>query len=121
MRYIALTEAKAGMQLATSLYDSNGRTLVGSHILLTDNYIEKLIEYGYAGIYIEDELTQDIEVEDAIRRNCVRRAWIASKKEILTAARSWQKSWSKRSFPREGFLWICWICVPMTIIPMHIP
>ena len=66
MRYIALTEAKAGMQLATSLYDSNGRTLVGSHILLTDNYIEKLIEYGYAGIYIEDELTQDIEVEDAI-------------------------------------------------------
>ncbi len=23
--------------------------------------------------------------------------------------------------PREGFLWICWICVPMTIIPMHIP
>lgn len=66
MRYIALTEAKAGMQLANSLYDSNGRTLVGSHILLTDNYIEKLIEYGYAGIYIEDELTQDIEVEDAI-------------------------------------------------------
>lgn len=43
-----------------------GETLVGSHILLTDNYIEKLIEYGYAGIYIEDELTQDIEVEDAI-------------------------------------------------------
>lgn len=41
MRYIALTEAKAGMQLATSLYDSNGRTLVGSHILLTDQLHRK--------------------------------------------------------------------------------
>ena len=66
MRYVALTEAKSGMQLAKSLYDSNGRTLVGSHIMLTDNYIEKLIAYGYAGAYIEDALTQDIEVEDAI-------------------------------------------------------
>lgn len=121
MRYIALTEAKAGMQLATSLYDSNGRTLVGSHILLTDNYIEKLIEYGYAGIYIEDELTQDIEVEDAISPQLRAEGMDCIEKEILTAARSWQKSWSKRSFPREGFLWICWICVPMTIIPMHIP
>lgn len=66
MRYVALTEAKSGMQLAKSLYDSNGRTLVGSHIMLTNNYIEKLVAYGYGGIYIEDALTQDIEVEDAI-------------------------------------------------------
>ena len=66
MRYVALTEAKSGMQLAKSLYDSNGRTLVGSHIMLTNNYIEKLTAYGYGGIYIEDALTQDIEVEDAI-------------------------------------------------------
>ena len=66
MRYVALTEAKSGMQLAKGLHDSNGRTLVGSHTMLTNNYIEKLIAYGYAGIYIEDALTQDIEVEDAI-------------------------------------------------------
>lgn len=66
MRYVALTEAKSGMQLAKSLYDSNGRTLVGSHIMLTNNYIEKLTAYGYGGIYIEDALSQDIEVEDAI-------------------------------------------------------
>lgn len=66
MRYVALTEAKSGMQLAKSLYDSNGRTLVGSHSMLTNNYIEKLTAYGYGGIYIEDALSQDIEVEDAI-------------------------------------------------------
>ena len=51
MRYVALTEAKSGMQLAKSLYDSNGRTLVGSHIMLTNNYIEKLTAYGY-GVFI---------------------------------------------------------------------
>lgn len=54
------------MQLAMDVYDSEGRTLVGSNIVLTANYIEKLIEYGFAGVYITDELTADIEVETAI-------------------------------------------------------
>ena len=52
MRYVALTEAKSGMQLAKSLYDSNGRTLVGSHLMLTNNYIEKLIAYGYGAFIL---------------------------------------------------------------------
>lgn len=66
MRYVSLTDAQPGMQLAKDLYDVNGRTLVGSHIMLTANYIDKLIEYGFAGVYIVDDLTEDIEVEDAI-------------------------------------------------------
>lgn len=66
MRYIALAEAEPGMILARSLYDSNGRTLVGSHIVLTRSYIDRLIDYGYAGAYIEDELTADIDVEEAV-------------------------------------------------------
>lgn len=66
MRYVPLQEAQPGMQLATDIYDSQGRTLVGSDIILTANYIERLMEYGYAGVYIRDELTEDIDIESAI-------------------------------------------------------
>ncbi len=66
MRYISLRDAKPGMQLAAEIYDAQGRTLVGTNMVLTTNYIDRLIEYGYAGIYIKDELTEDVEVESAI-------------------------------------------------------
>lgn len=66
MRYIPLKEAKPGMQLACGLYDSYGRTLVGSNCKLTAGYIEKLCAYGFDGVYIEDELSRDIQVEPAI-------------------------------------------------------
>ena len=45
MRYVSLKDAKPGMQLAYSLYDTYGRTLVGGNIRLTAGYIEKLEEY----------------------------------------------------------------------------
>lgn len=66
MRYITLREAKPGMRLAYDLYDSFGRTLVGSNCELTANYIEKLYGYGFDGIYIEDEISKDINVESVI-------------------------------------------------------
>ena len=66
MRYISLSNAEPGMRLAYDLYDSFGRTLVGSSCELTPYYIEKLNEYGFDGIYIEDELSQDIKVESVI-------------------------------------------------------
>lgn len=66
MRYVSLKEARPGMVLAYDLYDSFGRTLVGGKCELTAYYIEKLYDYGFDGIYIDDELSQDIEVEPAI-------------------------------------------------------
>lgn len=66
MRYVTLREAKPGMRLAYDLYDSFGRTLVGSSCELTPTYIEKLYQYGFDGIYIEDQLSADIEVETVI-------------------------------------------------------
>lgn len=66
MRYMPLQKASPGMQLAMEVYDSEGRILVGNHMILTENYIQRLIEYGYDGVYIYDEFTQDIEVEMAI-------------------------------------------------------
>ena len=56
MRYIPMSEAMPGMKLAHSLYDLFGRTLIGNGIELTENYIDRLKTYGFAGIYVEDEM-----------------------------------------------------------------
>lgn len=66
MRYVLLRNARPGMRLAYDLYDSFGRTLVGSSCGLTESYIQKLREYGFDGVYIEDELSTGIEVESVI-------------------------------------------------------
>lgn len=66
MRYVTLKEAKPGMCLAYSLYDSYGRTLISENGVLTQTYIDKLIEYGFAGVYITDELSKDITIEPII-------------------------------------------------------
>ena len=66
MRYVKLEDAKPGMCLAHSLYDSYGRTLISSSGVLTQSYLEKLNEYGFDGVYIEDELSKGIEVEPVI-------------------------------------------------------
>ena len=66
MRYVKLEDAKPGMRLAHSLYDSSGRTLISENGVLTQRYLEKLNNIGFDGIYIEDELSKGIEIEPAI-------------------------------------------------------
>lgn len=66
MRYVTLRQAEPGMSLAYDIYDSHGRTLVGHNLVLTENYIARLKEYGFDGVYIQDEMSQDIEIESVI-------------------------------------------------------
>lgn len=54
------------MILAKSIYDENGRVLLGYQSVLTEEFIDKLKEKGFPGIYIEDELSKDIEVQETI-------------------------------------------------------
>lgn len=66
MRYVLLKNIQPGMRLAYDLYDSFGRTLVGSSCGLTEYYIQKLEDYGFDGIYVQDEISEGIEVESVI-------------------------------------------------------
>ena len=66
MRYVVLTKAKPGMILASNVYDAEGRTLISKNGELTTDYITRLFQYGFHGVYIADELSEDIQVEDAI-------------------------------------------------------
>lgn len=66
MRYVLLKDAEPGMLLAQDILDAQGRILIGYKCELTALYIEKLREYGFDGVYISDELSEDIELKEII-------------------------------------------------------
>ncbi len=66
MRYLPIEEAQPGMLLASDIYDAIGRTLIGQNCELTADYINSLKERGIVGVYIEDDLSRDIRLEQAI-------------------------------------------------------
>ncbi len=66
MRYIKIEDAKPGMQLAYNMYDEDGHTLICSGSVLSEYYIKRLVDYGFDGVYISDELSRDIIIEPVI-------------------------------------------------------
>lgn len=66
MRFIPIDRVENGMLLAKSIYDFETRTLLRAGKLLSQEMIKRIKERGYPGIYIEDELTKDIDIQEAI-------------------------------------------------------
>lgn len=66
MRFVPIERVEHGMMLAKSIYDYETRTLLREGKLLSDEIIVRIRERGYPGIYIEDELTKDVVIQDAI-------------------------------------------------------
>ncbi len=66
MRYIKIEDAKPGMQLAYNMYDEDGHTLICSGSVLSEYYLKRLMDYGFDGVYISDELSDDIMIEPVI-------------------------------------------------------
>ena len=66
MRFVPIERVEHGMMLAKSIYDYETRTLLREGKLLSDEIIVRVRERGYPGIYIEDELTKDVVIQDAI-------------------------------------------------------
>lgn len=53
-------------QLAKSIYNDLGQKLLNRGVFLSESMIERLKEKGISYLYIEDELTPDIQAEDVI-------------------------------------------------------
>lgn len=66
MRYIEMDKVQPGMILGRGIYDFSDRTLLADGKLLTEELIQRLVDRGYPGIYIEDELSKDIHIQEAI-------------------------------------------------------
>ncbi len=66
MRFVPISSAKQGMVLSKAIYDEDHRRLLAPNMELTDEFIGRLKERGLAGFYIEDDLTKDIIIKEAI-------------------------------------------------------
>jgi len=66
MRYVAIEHLREGMILGKTLYGEMGEVLLreGSEIL--KSYENKISSLGYFGLYIQDALSEDIDVKGAI-------------------------------------------------------
>lgn len=66
MRYINIDRAEPGMVVGKSIYNEEGSVLVNYRVTLTESLIGRMKKKGLMGLYIEDSLSGDIDVEDLI-------------------------------------------------------
>lgn len=66
MRYLPTSKLMPGMALGQDIYDGSGRLLLAKHLLLSAEYISNLEFLGFPGIYVDDEFTRGIEIQEVI-------------------------------------------------------
>ena len=62
MRRVSLEQIQDDDILARPLYDIDGRRLLNAGVKLTPSMIQRLLEKGVTSVYIEDELSEDVEI-----------------------------------------------------------
>jgi HD-GYP domain-containing protein (c-di-GMP phosphodiesterase class II) len=67
MQYINVSSIRQGMILGQDIWDSNGFLLLRRGQKIYDVYVNRLVNMGVIGIYIEDEYTEDIEIKPVIK------------------------------------------------------
>ncbi len=66
MRYIGIDNIKEGMVLGKTLFNSGGQVLLTYNSLIKKEYIHRIKALGYAGVYIKDRFSEDIEIDEFI-------------------------------------------------------
>lgn len=66
MRFVPVSGLIEGMVCGKSLFDVNHQLLLRKGSVVQRGYIDRIEELGYQGIYIDDEISEDIEVKDVI-------------------------------------------------------
>ncbi len=66
MRIISVSKLKGDEILGKRVYDDGGRVLLNTGVKLTTFYIERLKKMGIHSVYIEDEVSKEVYVEENI-------------------------------------------------------
>lgn len=82
MRRILLDNATSGMKLAKPLYTADGKILLNAGLEMKERYIGRLRDLDVTYVYIEDELTADIDVPDVVSEQARVEA-VASAKQVM--------------------------------------
>ncbi|WRS28761.1 HD-GYP domain-containing protein [Oscillospiraceae bacterium MB08-C2-2] len=85
MRYISAKNLKVGMIVASPLYGKNFHYLISENTSLTEERITRIQSMGYPGVYIQDSISREVEVQELIPQER-RMAMVQSAKQILLQA-----------------------------------
>lgn len=66
MRIVHKKYLEAGMKLGKHVYDPNGTILLRSGVALTSGYIKNLKRKNIPSVYVDDKMSEGIEVEEAV-------------------------------------------------------
>lgn len=66
MRKVYIDYVLSGMKLAKAVFSPEGRVLLASGVELSDLYIEKLKKMDITELYIEDEISEGVEIKDVV-------------------------------------------------------
>lgn len=82
MRLISIDQVTGNEVLAQSLYDIDGRKLLNAGVSLRPAILQKLYDKGVTNIYIEDELSEGIEIHGALCEETRSRAKLIIRDEM---------------------------------------
>jgi HD-GYP domain-containing protein (c-di-GMP phosphodiesterase class II) len=88
MRYVSTKCIKEGMTLARNLYSKDQSLLLGQGQVIRKSYIEKIKKLGYSGVFIFDNISDEIEIESVISDQLKMSAVSAVKDVFITPADS---------------------------------
>lgn len=90
MRFIPTNCLREGMELAKTLYGTNNELLLNCGIILNQKYIDRISKLKYPGVYVNDDVSKDIEVVNVISDN-LRIKIISGVKKIFVKAQDGAK------------------------------
>ncbi len=69
MRKVYIGSVVPGTKLAKAVFGPEGRILLGEGVELNEHFLEKLRINGIAEVFIEDDISRDIEIKDVVCDN----------------------------------------------------
>lgn len=66
MRFLSIEHVVPGTKLAKPLYGNQGVILLRENVELTESILQRLRGLGYTGIYVDDEISEGIEIQDIV-------------------------------------------------------
>lgn len=97
MRYVPISCLREKMVLAKNIIGANNELLLACDQKLTEKYINVIKKLGYQGVYIKDELSDDIEIENVIKDE-LRQKTVTTIKNVFIHAESGDIKSAEKSF-----------------------
>ncbi len=83
MRFVSVDKLEPGMVVARGVTNSSNTFVLRAGVELTEQYIRRLTEAGYLGLYINDEISRDIMIMDTVSPEIIAAGIRAVKEENI--------------------------------------